>query len=64
MVRKAIKHVSVPKLELFGPKETVMGERSWRIGCYIVWENRLVGILLLTNTDGFGSMNVQRFSKL
>ena len=42
---KTIKRVFVTNLKLFG----VMGQRSWRICYYVVWENGLVRTILRTN---------------
>ena len=49
MAYKTIQRVFLPNLKLFGPtKARVLGQKS-SIIFYVMWENRLVGILLPTN---------------
>ena len=62
MACRTIKHVSITKFEAIRTNENrFMGHRSWRIFFYFIWENGLVGILLLTNLAA--AINVRRFSK-
>ena len=48
MTCRTIQCVSLPNLKSFGPSNRVMGQRSWRHFCYVIWQNRLVGMFSLT----------------
>ena len=45
---KTIQRVSTKFEVIWRSEHSVMGQRSWRIFCYVIWENGLVGILLPT----------------
>ena len=65
MACKTIQPVFCTKFEVIWIIENrFMGQRSWRVFCYVVWENGLVGILLSTNMAAAIQIFVWRFSEL